>query len=132
MNFSSHLRKNFKQHSVAIIVQICIMLKVFPSVCYLFSQFSQAGIVSQKGHKFSTYGLELAQPFLDTIFLLSRTGKKSNSHLEKRFSRQIQTIMYSNKILLISGLYLLSFLREGVHANKAKKKKNLHIVNEKT
>ena len=61
----------------------------FQSVRYLFSQFSQAGIVSWKGHKFSTYGLELAQPFLDTIFLLSRTGKKSNSHLEKLFSRQI-------------------------------------------
>ena len=50
--------------------------KFFPNVCYLFSQFSQAGIVSRKGHKFSAYGLELAQPFLNTIFLLSRTGKK--------------------------------------------------------
>ena len=34
----------------------------------------------EKGHKFSAYGLKLAQPFLNTIFLLSRTGKKSNSH----------------------------------------------------
>ena len=57
----------------------------FPSVCYLFSQFSQAGIVSRKGHKFSAYGLELAQPFLNTIFLLSRTGKKV-THTWKNFS----------------------------------------------
>ena len=61
----------------------------FSKCLLLFSQFSQAGIVSRKGHKFSAYGLELAQPFLNTIFLLSRTGKKSNSHLEKLFSRQI-------------------------------------------
>ena len=61
----------------------------FSKCLLLFSQFSQAGIVSRKGHKFSTYGLELAQPFLDTIFLLSKTGKKSSSHLEKLFSRQI-------------------------------------------
>ena len=67
------------------IVYICIMLKVR----YLFSQFSQAEILSREGNKFSTYGLELAQPFLNTIFLLSRTEKKSNSHLEKLFSRQI-------------------------------------------
>ena len=59
--------------------------KFFPSVCYLFSQVSQAGIVSRKGHKFSAYGLELAQPFLNTIFLFSRTGKKV-THTWKNFS----------------------------------------------
>jgi hypothetical protein len=32
--------------------------------------------VSQKGYKFWAFGLELAQPFFNTVFLLSRTGKK--------------------------------------------------------
>ena len=64
-------------------------LKVFPSVHYLFSQFSRAGTVSWKGHKFSAFGLELAQSFLNAVFLVSRTWKTSNSHLEKLFSWQI-------------------------------------------
>ena len=38
--------------------------------------------------------LELAQPFLNTVFLLSRTGKTSNALFKKKlFSRQIQTII---------------------------------------
>ena len=41
-------RKFKKTHSVAIIVYIHITLKVFPSVCNLFSQFSWAEIASQK------------------------------------------------------------------------------------
>ena len=84
-----NLRKKFKKtRSVSIIVFVSCW-KFFPSVRYLFSQFLRAGIVPQKGHKFSAYSLKLAQPFLNAVFLLSRTGKASNSHLEKLFSWQI-------------------------------------------
>ena len=40
--------------------------KFFPSVLYLFFQFSRARKLSWKGHKFSAFGLKLAQPFLNT------------------------------------------------------------------
>ena len=57
-------------------------VRLLQSLGYLFSHFSQAGIVPRKDHKFSAYGLKLAQFFLKTLFLLSRTGKTSNSHLK--------------------------------------------------
>ena len=66
------------------------MLKVFSLCLLLFSPVFQ---VSWKGHNFLAFGLELAQPFLNTVFLLSRTGKASNSHWEKLVSRQIWTMI---------------------------------------
>ena len=45
--------------------------------------------VSWKGHKFSSFGLKLAQSFFNAAFLLSRTWKTSNSHVEKLFSQEI-------------------------------------------
>ena len=48
----------------------------FPSIRYLFSQFSQAETVSWKGHKFSAFGLELAQPFLNTVPALKNLENK--------------------------------------------------------
>ena len=86
--------------------------KVFPSVCYLFSQFSQAGIVSRKGHKFSAYGLELAQPFLNTVFLLSKLGKKV-AHTWKNFSHG-KLDNYRNKYYFSIDIFSLFFLA-GMH-----------------
>jgi hypothetical protein len=82
------------------------MFKVFPSVQYLSSLFSGARAVSQKGCKFLTICLQLAQSFLSTVFLLSRTWKTSNSHLKDFFSKHIKT-KYTNKIL-----YFLSFFSD--------------------
>ena len=48
------------------------------NVRYLFSQFSRARTVSQKGQKFSAFGLKLAQPFINKVLLLSKTGKTNN------------------------------------------------------
>ena len=72
----------------------------FPSFYHLFSQFPCAGTVSQKGHEFLAFHLNLAQPFLNPVSLLSRTGKISNSHLEKLYSQQTNVDDRSNKILL--------------------------------
>jgi len=47
------------------------------------------GLVSGIGHKFLAFSIKLAQLFHNTVFLLSRTGKTSNSHLEKISSHQI-------------------------------------------
>ena len=52
-----------------------------------------------KGHKLSAFSLKLAQLFLNTVLLLSRTWKTCNPHLEKSFlTANLEN--YSKKILL--------------------------------
>ena len=42
-----------------------------------WEKFFQLGFIQpQKGHKFTEFGLELAHPFLKTMFLISRNVKK--------------------------------------------------------
>ena len=105
-NFNSDLlfyvRKNLKNNILLLwLSRFVSCSKFFPSVRYLFSQFSRAKIVPQKGHKLSAFGLELAQCFLSTVFLLSRTGKISTSHLKKKLFFMANLDNYRNKILFV-------------------------------
>ena len=60
---------------------------------YLISQFTQAG------KRFQILGFQ-SQTFT-TMFLLSRTGKTSNLHLEKKLTANLDN--YINKILFLPG-----------------------------
>ena len=51
--------------------------------------------------------LELAQHFLNTVFLLSRTGKTSNSHCTGETFLTTDRDNYSNKIILLTSLFVL-------------------------
>ena len=86
-------RLRYIQYFVAKIVQICIMHKVF-SKCLLlfFPVLSSRSSVSKRSQ---ILGLrpQTCTTFSQHNIPALKTGKKSNSHLEKLFSRQIQTII---------------------------------------
>ena len=78
-----------KQYFVAIIVQIC-REKSFSRCELLFSQFLRAGILCCASSRQWPRNCDL----FETLFLLERTGKTSNKHLEETLSViQIQTII---------------------------------------
>ena len=56
----------------------------------MFSQFTWVGTNSLKSHKFLAFGLELVQPFLNRVFLLSRTGEKITHTWKNFFHRKSQ------------------------------------------
>ena len=57
--------------------------KVFPSVSYFFSQFLRAGILCREKVVQVRDRRSRICDLFETLFLLERTGKKSNKHLEK-------------------------------------------------
>ena len=65
--------KKLYKYSVTIIVQTCIMLSVFPNVCYLFSQFSEKTI-----HTWKTF-LKQIQKTISTKYQCSLSLSKANS-----------------------------------------------------
>ena len=78
--------------------------------CTCFPELSQAETVMRNGQKFLAFSLKLAQPFINTLFLLSRTKKqvthtlKHFSHCKSKQSEQQNTIV--EEIMCILSVFL--------------------------
>ena len=65
--------------------------------------------MSRKGHQFWAFGLELAQPFLNKVFLLSRTEKKNGkTFLTTNLDSYINKILFlqcvcKQKVVFLGG-----------------------------
>ena len=82
------------------------MRKVFPSVSYFFPQFLRAGILCcEKVVQVRGCRPRICDLF-ETLFLLERTGKTSNKHLEKNFEHDTNLDNYSNRMFFLIFLEL--------------------------
>ena len=104
-------RKNKKYILLLLLSRFASCSKFFPSIRHLFSQFSRAGTVSWKGHKFLAFGLELAQPFLNTVPALKNLEKKcltaNLGNYRNKILLLISFVRSYFKVSIVLGLYLV-------------------------